>query len=600
MWLHDRAKVSSRAKDNKPLIVNGVSRNINSIKVKEERSQLIASAFQSSSDGAVILDVNLNIISINSALSKITGYDERVINKKMPKSTGAISTNSKDSSSLFKIIEEAIQLNDSYHDEVNITTIQGKKIPVDLRVNCIYDSKNKPTHYIATLTDMTYRKKTEDELMYLANFDSLTGLPNRSLMRIQLKQALLQAESGKKLMAIMFVDLDNFKIINDSLGHSIGDDVLIAVGIRLKRCIKKTDTIARIGSDEFTLGLLNIDSMNDVIKYAEKIIKNIAKPILLEDQEFIISACIGISIYEKSETNIDTLLKQADTAMHHAKKIGKNNFQFFSETMNQTVTNRIDLEMRLRKALKNNEFILYYQPKYNLDTSTITGFETLIRWQDPVNGLILPDDFIPISEETGLILPIGDFVLENACLQLKQWIEMGFTELQLAINISAVQFMDENLVQKVSLALKEHGIPAQYLEIEITESTLIENLQYTVNTLNELRKLGVSLSLDDFGTGYSSLNYLKQFPINSLKIDRSFIKDIATDLHDAKMVESIISLAHNLCLKVIAEGVENIEQFNILKSFNIEEIQGFLISKPVTVTKATEILKTGTTDTLFI
>jgi diguanylate cyclase (GGDEF)-like protein/PAS domain S-box-containing protein len=599
VWLHDRAKVSSRTKDNKPLIVNGVSRNINSIKVKEERSQLIASAFQSSSDGAVILDVNFKIIAINSALSKITGFDERVINKKMSKSTGTISTNKINSSALFKIIENAVLTNDTYHDEINIITIQGQKIPVDLRVNCIYDVKNKPTHYIATFTDMTYRKKTEDELMYLANFDSLTGLPNRSLMRIQLTQALLQAESEKKIMAIMFIDLDNFKNVNDSLGHSIGDDVLIAVGIRLKKSIKKTDTIARIGSDEFTLGLLNIDSMNDVIQYAEKIIQNIAKPILFEDQELIINPSIGISLYEKSKTDIDTLLKQADTAMHHAKKIGKNNFQFFSETMNQTVINRVDLEMRLRKALKNNEFILNYQPKYNLDTGKITGFESLIRWHDPINGIILPDDFIPLSEETGLILPIGDFVLENACLQLKQWIDMGFSEVQLAINISAVQFMDKDLVQKVSQALQKHSIPAQSLEIEITESTLIENLQYTVNTLNELRKLGVSLSLDDFGTGYSSLNYLKQFPINSLKIDRSFIVDIATDLHDAKMVESIISLAHNLCLKVIAEGVENIEQLKILKSFNLEEIQGYLISRPLTAEKATHIIKAGIPDSLF-
>jgi diguanylate cyclase (GGDEF)-like protein/PAS domain S-box-containing protein len=599
VWLHDRAKVSSRTKDNKPLIVNGVSRNINSIKVKEERSQLIASAFQSSSDGAVILDVNLNIISINSALSKITGYDERVINKKMPKSTGAISTNNKSPKALFKIIGKAIQTNATYHNEVNITTVQGQKIPVDLRVNCIYDAKNKPTHYIATFTDMTYRKKTEDELMYLANFDSLTGLPNRSLMRIQLNQALLQAESEKKIMAIMFIDLDNFKNINDSLGHSIGDDVLIAIGIRLKSSIKKTDTIARIGSDEFTLGLLNIDSMNDVITYAEKIIQNIAKPIIIEGQELIISPSIGISLYEKSKTDIDILLKQADTAMHHAKKIGKNNFQFFSETMNKTVINRIDLEMRLRKALKNNEFILNYQPKYNLDTGKITGFESLIRWHDPINGLILPDEFIPLSEETGLILPIGDFVLNNACLQLKNWIKMGFSEMQLAINISAVQFMDKDLVEKVSQALQKHGIPAQSLEIEITESTLIEDLQYTVNTLNELRKLGVSLSLDDFGTGYSSLNYLKQFPINSLKIDRSFIVDIATDLHDAKMVESIISLAHNLCLKVIAEGVENIEQLNILKSFKLEEIQGYLISQPLTADKATHLIKTGFADSFF-
>lgn len=593
IWMQDRAKVTAWSKDNKPMTVNGISRNINAIKKKEEKSQLIASAFQNSSDGALVLDADLKIISINKAFTEITGYDDRIINKIMEKDSNRIFTEETNSKDLLIDIVKGISIGSAFHNEILITTIYGKSLPIDLRVNCMYNAEKVPTHYIATLTDITYRKKTDETLKRLANYDSLTGLPNRSLMMIQLNQALQQAEHEQKQMAIMFVDLDHFKNINDSLGHSIGDELLIAVAFRLKQCINKSDTIARIGGDEFTLGILGYKNVNEVIKVADKVLYKMSKPFQLENHELIITPSIGISTYNGSKIDIETMLMQADTAMYHAKRKGRNNFRFFTESMNQAVQHRVNIEMRLRKALQNNELLLHYQPKYCLVTGRVSGFEALLRWKDSENVLTPPEEFIPIAEETGLIFPIGEFVLESACLELNRWHKIGFNDIHVAINLSALQFMDKKLVSRVSAFIQKYNIPPLSLEIEITESTLIENLQYAVKILHELRSLGVKLSLDDFGTGFSSLNYLKQFPIHALKIDRSFIQDMVIDTRDANMVESIISLAHNLSIEVIAEGVETTEQLDMLLSFQVEEVQGFLLSEPVEPEAAIAILQQG-------
>lgn len=580
-WMQDRAKVTQRSEDMSPLIVNGISRNINTIKEKELRSQLIASAFQSSSDGALILSADLKIVSINAAFTEITGYDQRIINRFMKKDSDKISTENMNSSALFQHILSGIEKGGSFRNEIYISTTHGKPLPVDLRVNCIYDSEKAPTHYIATLTDITYRKDTEEVLKKLANYDSLTGLPNRSLMMIQLNHALHQAEQDRKHMAIMFVDLDHFKNINDSLGHTIGDELLVAVANRLSECISTSDTIARIGGDEFTIGILSYKNIDEVIKVAENIVKAMSQPFQLENHELIITPSIGIATYNNIKTDIETLLMQADTAMYHAKEKGRNNYRFFTESMNKAVIQRVDIEMRLRKALENNELSLHYQPKFNLKSGQVSGFEALLRWYDANDVLTSPEEFIPIAEETGLIFSIGEFVIESACQELNHWRSLGHNDISVAINLSAVQFMDKKLVTRVEQFINKYNIKPMSLEIEITESTLIENLQYTIKTLKELKQLGVKLSLDDFGTGFSSLNYLKQFPIHALKIDRTFVLDMVNDPRDASMVESIINLAHNLSIMVIAEGVETTEQLDMLTQFNVEEVQGFLLSKPI-------------------
>ncbi len=594
-WMQDRAKVTQWSGNHKPLVVNGISRNINTIKKKEQRSQLIASAFQSSSDGALVLDVSLKVISINAAFTDITGYDERIIDNFIQTDSDRISTNKMDSTALFEHIISGITINGAYRNEISILTVTEEKLAIDLRVNCIYNAQNEPTHYIATLTDITYRKDTEQALKRLANYDNLTGLPNRSLMMVQLNKALDQAERTQQQMAIMFVDLDHFKNINDSLGHTIGDELLVAVSERLKKCVRKSDTIARIGGDEFTIGILGFDNTSHVTELAEKILRKMSKPFQLENHELIITPSIGISIYNGNKTDIETLLMQADTAMYQAKRKGRNNYRYFTDSMNQAVQQRVSIEMRLRKALQNNEMVLHYQPKFSLVTGQITGFEALLRWQGADLISTPPDEFIPIAEETGLIFSIGAFVLESACHQLNQWHINGFNKIHLAINLSAVQFLDKKLVWRVAQMIKKYDIPPFTLEIEITESTLIENLQYAVKTLHELRRLGVKISLDDFGTGFSSLNYLKQFPIHALKIDRSFILDMVNDSRDANMVESIILLAHKLSIEVIAEGVETTDQLKLLASYNIEEVQGFLLSKAIEPEAVDDMLKQGQT-----
>lgn len=590
VWLLDRAKVTKWSDDKKPKCVSGTSRNITQLKQSEEKNRLLASAFQNSTDGAIVVDIDFIVISINSALTRITGFGKEIIDRKLNDKIATLNRLDSIDGNLFVEIKETVIASGSFKGEVWLANSQAKKIPIELRVGCVMDSNNRVSHFIVTMTDIMFRKQAEEELRKLANFDDLTGLANRTLLLQQLSQGILRAQRDNNSMAVMFLDLDHFKNVNDSLGHSIGDELLVMVARRLTHCVRKTDTVARLGGDEFTVGLFGVKSMNAVVKIAELIVREFARPFVLKQHELIITPSIGIAVFDEDGTDIDTLLRHADTAMYHAKNNGRNNFQFFAESMNKRVINRAALETRLRKALKNNEFVLHYQPKFNLKTRHISGFEALIRWQDPVNGMIMPDDFIPVAEETGLILPIGLLVLDAACRQLRQWCDDGYQSINLAVNLSALQFMDTNIVQTVRESIDKYQIQPQNLELEITESTLIENMEYTIITLQQLRNLGVKLSLDDFGTGYSSLSYLKQFPIHALKIDRSFIKDMANDQRDAKIVQSIVSLAHNLSVSVVGEGVESVEQLNLLNQFDTEEVQGFLMCKPVDVVTANQLL----------
>jgi len=590
VWLLDRAKVTKWSNDEKPTCVSGTSRNITQLKQSEEKNRLLASAFQNSSDGAIVVDTDFKIISINSALTRITGFGKEIINRKLNDRIATLNRLDNVDTNLFIEIKKTVIASGSFKGEVWLANSQAKKIPIELRVGCVMDANNRVSHFIITMTDIMFRKQAEEELRKLANFDNLTGLANRTLLLQHLNQGILRAQRDNNIMAVMFLDLDHFKNVNDSLGHGIGDELLVKVASRLTQCVRKTDTVARLGGDEFTVGLFGVESMDDVAKIAELIIREFARPFVLKQHELIIAPSIGIAVFDEDGSDIDTLLRHADTAMYHAKNNGRNNFRFFAESMNKRVLNRAALETRLRKALKNDEFVMHYQPKFNLGTRHISGFELLIRWQDPVNGMIMPDDFIPVAEETGLILPIGSLVLDAACCQIRRWFDDGYQNINLAVNLSALQFMDINLVQTVRQSVDKYQIQPQNLELEITETTLIENIEYTIKTLQELRNLGVKLSLDDFGTGYSSLSYLKQFPIHALKIDRSFIRDMANDQRDAKIVQSIVSLAHNLSVSVVGEGVESLEQLHLLTQFNAEEVQGFLMCKPVNIITANQLL----------
>jgi len=425
------------------------------------------------------------------------------------------------------------------------------------------------------------RKRSEERLAYLAQYDPLTGLPNRALFRDRLTRSLQLASRRQELAALLFLDLDHFKDINDTLGHDAGDELLINVAERLKSCVRAEDTVSRLGGDEFTIILGRIKHNEEAATVAQKIIDVMSKPISLNNNEVFVTTSLGIATYPTCGLNPETLIKNADTALYSAKARGRNNYQFYEAEMNTAVSERMMMINDLRHAIQRNEFLLYYQPKLCARRNKMIGMEALLRWEHPATGIMLPNKFVPLLEETGMIIPIGKWVLRTACEQNQEWIRAGLPPMPISVNISARQFHQKHLVETVADILEETGLDPHNLELEITESALLENADSACNTLQALSELGVQLAIDDFGIGYSSLHYLKQFPINTLKMDRTFVEGIVSDADDAAIVEAIIGLGHSLRLKVVAEGVETESQLSYLRDRGCDEVQGFFFSCPV-------------------
>ncbi|MBE0596020.1 MAG: EAL domain-containing protein [Desulfuromonadales bacterium] len=462
--------------------------------------------------------------------------------------------------------------------ECQLLAKNGEPVAVLIRARAIEIAGQRALHMI--LRDITQSKLAERQIYQLAYFDSLTGLPNRTLLRDRIHQEIAQAKRSGKKFAIFFLDLDRFKRINDSLGHSIGDQMLKQVSQRLISTVRRSDTIARLGGDEFIILLPQLRHQLDAARVAEKILASLHKPFVMGETEMFSSASIGIALYPDDGQDKEDLLKNADLAMYQAKERGRNTYQFFAREMNQQAIDRMAVESHLRRALERREFILYYQPQIEVQTGRITGLEALIRWQQPELGLVPPAQFIPLAEETGLIIPIGEWVLEEACSQNRRWQEAGLPSVTVAVNISGRQFKEGTLVQSVRQVLKKTGLAPNWLELEMTETILMENADNARETLEQLKAMGVKLTIDDFGTGYSSLNYLKHFPLDRLKIDQSFVRDLIEDPHDARIVEAVIALAHSLQLTVVAEGVETVEQLEFLQQRRCLEMQGYLFSRP--------------------
>lgn len=430
----------------------------------------------------------------------------------------------------------------------------------------------------------------------IAHYDPVSNLPNRLLFCDRLKQAMAHAQRDDKLVAVMAMDLDRFKIINDTFGHPVGDHLLHAVAERLASHVREGDTVARMGGDEFTFVLTDLDASHHAGDVARKILRSLADdPFMLEDREIFISSSMGISVYPWDGHDTTTLVKNADAALYHAKGEGRNNFQYYAREMNASAMQRLTLESALRRALERDEFLLYYQPQVDLASGRIIGLESLLRWQRPEHGLVAPGEFIPLLEETGLIVPVGEWVLHTACRQGRVWQQLGFPPIRIAVNLSALQFRQPDLVGMVARILTETGLDPglQELEFELTESLLMKNVEETAATLHRLHEMGVKLSIDDFGTGYSSLSYLKRFPLNSLKIDQSFVRDLSSNPDDAAIVSAIIALGHGLKLSVIAEGVETAGQLAYLREMKCDEMQGFLFSRPVPASEITQLLHEG-------
>ncbi len=434
---------------------------------------------------------------------------------------------------------------------------------------------------LAITRDITERKRAEARLSYLAHYDSLTGMPNRMLFADRLQQAMFDADRHERLVGVVFLDLDRFKNINDSLGHDAGDQMLQEVSARLATVVRKGDTAARLSGDEFTFVLADMGHVDDAARVAQKILEVFAKPFHILGRELFMTASLGITLYPFDDKDVLGLLRNADVAMYRAKELGRNNYQFYTAQMTAKAVEVLALESDLNRALENDELVLHYQPIIDLNSGELLGMEALVRWQHPHRGMVPPLDFIPLAEETGLIVPIGKWVLRTACKQTRLWHDAGLPKLHIAVNFSVRQFRHNHIAAMVGEALEYAGLEAKYLDVELTESILMEQAESSVNTLRDLHAAGICLSIDDFGTGYSSLSYLRRFPINILKIDRSFVNDITTDPDDAAIVVMIIAMARTLGLRTIAEGVEDVEQLNFLREQGCYAAQGYFIARPM-------------------
>ncbi len=458
-------------------------------------------------------------------------------------------------------------------------------------VRAVRDSDGKVALHEGTLEDITDRKVAENQVRFLAYCDVLTGLPNRTLLQDRLGKALAASRRRNDNVALLFLDLDRFKVINDSLGHSFGDLLLQQVADRLKIHAREQDTVARIGGDEFVMVLTGLKDMTDASVAAQRVMDAMIAEFIIEGRSLSVNCSMGVSIFPQHGWNGETLMKNADAAMYAAKESGRNRFTFFSEEMHNQVAQRLTLEQGLRAALERNEFFLMFQPQMDIATGAMVGFEALIRWQHPELGLVAPDRFIRIAEHSGLIVPIGAWVLRTACAQARKWQDEGICAMPVAVNVSAVQFRQPGFQEFIGSILSETGLPPQYLELELTESLLLCYADMTATVLTELKGMGLKLSIDDFGTGYSSLSYLKQFPFDKLKIDRSFIRDVALNSDDAAIATAIVRMAQSLGLKVIAEGVENEAQMSFLRVLRCDEIQGYYFSKPLTADEVSAKLR---------
>lgn len=568
---------------------------------KEKQLQLADRVFNYSDEGIVITDPQAFIIKINPAFTRITGFSsEDAVGKNI-----SILNSGKHSPDFFTKLWKTLQAKGFWQGEIINRKKNGdlffswqtistgiNKTP-NRTVNSI--KKNQEDfEYITMFSDISEKKKTENEIFKLAHFDTVTGLPNRTSLKNHLTTALAQAKRHNFKLALLFLDLDNFKLINDSLGHASGDQLLKKISKRLKNVVRNEDFIARLGGDEFTIVLNNTSSDNDPAIVANKILESISKNVKIDDIEISISASIGISIYPNDGDNIAELLKSSDSAMYRAKDRGRNNFQFYTEEMHQTANNRLNMERAIRDSIHNNDFQLNYQPQVDLRSGEIIACEALIRWPQEDGSFISPADFIPIAEECGLIIPLGKWILKTAMEQQVSWCQQGFTPIQMAVNVSGKQIIGQNIFDVIHNIIGNTNIDPNYLEIELTESILMDKTGNTIDMLNKLRGIGVDISIDDFGTGFSSMSYLKKFPITKLKIDQSFIRDINLDVNDRAIVKAIIAIAKSLQMSVIAEGVEELEQLQFLQANECEEVQGYYFSRPLPGAEITELLKNQT------
>ncbi|MGJ8691872.1 MAG: EAL domain-containing protein [Thalassotalea sp.] len=570
VWVLDRGKIVERNTENQASRMTGTLKDISVIKKAEEKLKLFAKCIESISDAIVIYDRQFVVVDVNKAFQGLT-------NKTKEQMIGTSMRFNQYSKEFNQAIKKHLLTKSNWNGEILHKRDNGEEYITDLNIDIIRDEHGKVSHFVGVFSDITERKQNEAELLKLANTDILTGLPNRS--SFQANQTRLV--ENKTPHALLVFDLDNFKKINDSMGHELGDILLCKVAKRILTIGRPQDSVYRLGGDEFSLLIENTNDIHVITSIAKDVLRTIAIPLKLRSQEVVLFSSIGIVLYPEDGISSEELLKNADTAMYHAKGLGGNKYQFFNESMNKQAVKRLQIENLIRHGLKEDNFSVFYQPKIDISSGKISGMEALVRFETPNKGIISPGVFIPVSEETGQIVEIGEVVLRKACFATKKWLDTGLFDGRVAVNLSAVQFSQPNLVSLIAQILLQSGLPAKNLELEITEGTVMDSPQKAIDIMLQIRSMGIHLSLDDFGTGYSSLAYLKKFPLNTLKIDKAFIDDIEESDQGRNMVATIVTIAHNLGLDVVAEGVETENQLSFLSGLRCEQMQGFLYSKPL-------------------
>ncbi len=548
---------------------------------------LAGHVFESSKEGILITDAERRILAVNPAFTAISGYRAEEVVGKQPD----LLASGKHEPDFYRSMWQTIRETGSWSGEIWNQRRDGSVFPELLQITTVRSAGGEVLHYVGTFLDLTERKEAEDRIRQLAEFDPLTGLPNRSLLRDRMAQAMARAERENRRVAALVLDLDRFKTINDSLGHAIGDQLLQGVAARLRQLVRHSDTVSRMGGDEFVVALTGLEHPAQALPSARKILEALAAPFQLGEHELLITPSIGIALYPDNAGDPETLLKHAEAAMYHAKNQGRNTFQFFTPEFNHWVTERLRIENGLRHALARNEMRLHFQPQVSLATRRIVGCEALLRWQPAEGELVMPDRFIPVAEETGLIVPIGHWVLEQACRQLARWDAEGGAPIRMAVNVAVPQLRQPDFVDSVRQALQQAGLAPGRLEIEVTESVLLDKDERISRTLEGLLALGTKLSLDDFGTGYASLSYLRNFRFDVLKIDRSFVSELHRNEADIKLIRAIISIARDLSLQTVAEGVESEAQLEILQELGCNLGQGYHFSRPVPADQLGELMR---------